>query len=209
MAGVYGLIAAVSAELVSSLVTAKLPPLSDGKILAGERGVALPGSPPRVVFIPTGSEFAGVSYGGAIRKADNVTGLSAERRRQHAQHSVATDVQLFNVHVQGNVTAPDGFAQWDATQRYAHLVIRALSQQAHGGYELRGGEWTEPEGPVSQTAQGSREYVLAIALHTPVLAKASEYVPEGTSILVETTLESPDGGTEVAFPEPDLPPEEP
>ncbi len=199
MAGVYGLIAAVSAELVASLVVAKLPQLTDGKILAGDRSVALPGAPPRVVFVPTGSEFPQPEYGGAVKKADNTSRLSAERQRQHAQRSVMTDVQLFNVHVQGPVAAPDGFAQWDSTQRYAHLVIRALDVKAHGSFEVRSGEWTASEGPAAQIAQASREYVLTVAIATPVLEKASEYVPEDTTILVETVLETPSGDTETAF----------
>jgi hypothetical protein len=195
------IVAALSAELMSSLVTAKLPPLTDGKILVGEMSQPLPGAPPRVVMVPKGSDFepgGGPAFGGAIKAADNASGLSPERRRQHAQRPLRTDVRLLDVFVQGPTAAVDSAGSWDMTTLYAHLVMRALEHRMSGCFEVSDGEWPTD---VSQAVQGSKLYSFRVAIRTPVLDDLSSYVPEGTTELLEAEFKTPSGSTEIGFEE--------
>ena len=58
MAGIVGLITAISNDVVAKIAAAGLPPLVDGQIVLGRSKVAENSAPPRVIFIPKSFRFA-------------------------------------------------------------------------------------------------------------------------------------------------------
>ena len=154
---------------------------ADGRALLGQQHVAEGSAPPRVVFVPTDSDWT-VRDAATSRPTTGVP-RSAEQLRQAQQRSIRTEVVTFRVHVWGQATPPDPDADFDVTQVLYQQVVRSAQSLADGQFDLTPGTWTDQAPGTTQLVKLGHEFVFGLTLQTPVLdLPLLSYVPKPITI---------------------------
>ncbi len=171
--------------------------LVDGQILVGRERETEHSSPPRIVFVPTNSQFGPRSPANRSR----VGGQSAaEHLLQTRANPIKTEVKTFEVHVWGVATPPDPLLDFDATEVVYQQIIRSCELLMPGTYELSAGQWADQTGAATALYKRGHEFVFGLEIPTPVVDRILSLVPAGTGFGLTVQIQPADGSApEVAF----------
>lgn len=177
-------------------------PLPDGRILLGRRYKLSATSvvSPRFVMIPTGGPGWEIDpYGGAApsivaAEVPPVRG-SAEQQSMTLSPQIATQRVTFEVYVNGSgpdfghALDPD-FADFNATQRLAHLFFGALFDALGGRARVLSESWPSQTEAAASVLQRGQQWFGLVEAPMPVTLAPLEFAPIG----VRATLDvRPDG----------------
>lgn len=202
---VSGLVELLSRELVARLVARGLPALTAdeqggaGAIRLGQQYVGEHSAPPRVVFVPEGSEVmvgGDNAHGGVATSSVNNPRPGPERLRQVAQPAVLVDAERFRIHVWGQDSASDPIPEddFDATLELYHAVLATLKGSAIGSFKIEKGAWTQAKAKAAQIVRAGMEIVFAVTIRMPVLEDgAYAQATSDTRAAPTTNLQLPDG----------------
>lgn len=186
------LVAAISADVVSRLADAKLPPLtpnidgSPGAIQIGPQFVYEQGSPPRVLFIPKQWDIDARDAGNFLGN-NVIAGGNTQTPR-----SIGTQWKQFEVQCWGcnydeqYVPNPDPALDYDAAQVLCEIVWQSAQGIASGVWRSKFGQ-IDPGAP--SLIRTGRIFVFDLALSTPIPDVTLPYAPEGVS----PALQPPNG----------------
>lgn len=209
MASITTIVSAISDALVPRLAARSMPPLqpfadgSPGAILLGRQRQAEQSAPPRVIFVPMGSEFGGPDVYVAHVK-DDAGAYTTEAKAQLANRSLATEFLAFEVRVWG--AAPAGTdpaavrdVDFDATRDLYHQTILAirdvLGPWSENGVELTSGKWTDATYAAAQAVALGREFVFGLKLGTPIVDVALTFAPQGVRPQATTNMVTETGAS--------------
>lgn len=165
---------------------------TDQRILLGRQHSSELSYPPRILFIPTSSEFGPRS----ISSASRVSGApSAEQRTQVQQRSIATDTKTFQVQVWGAAATPAPDADFDSTEVLYQQIVRSAALLLPGIHTVGGGEWVDQTATESQLIKAGHLFVFSLAIATPVTDRVLLYVPALTVPAPTTRMDPNDGST--------------
>ena len=168
---------AISNELNVRLALAGWPTLtsmlngSPGRIVVGDRHQHDMLVPPRVIFLPTTTNFSAPDPSrGPVRLADNADGPDAESRAAIGARSIWTDAATFEVSCWS--LAPDGLLDSDAsdfdyTRGLYHCLLGAVHALTAGVYHLGRGSWRG----TNHLQRVGREFVFTLTIDTPILSE--------------------------------------
>lgn len=159
MPGIVALVSAISDDVIARLASANYPALTDGKILLGRQHQYEQSAPPRILFIPTVSNFSG-------KDVFNSTETSLQRQTR----SILTDAITFEIRCWGVSTPADPDTNFDVTQAYYQTIILSIQQLCAGNFSIGRGEWTESKLRNTQLDIYGREFVFSATFGTPILA---------------------------------------
>lgn len=177
-------VSAISDDVVARLAVANLPPLWTGKIEIGPQHHPTweHGSPPRIVFIPTGCTWKVVS------PADrNVTSPSnAEHHRMLASRTIWQETKLFTVHVWGvtfvnGQLRPNSDTDWDFAEAMYQIVMQSLFVLAPGRHRISPGVWVDSLPNSGKVGTIGREMMFKVEIDTPVLDATLGFSPPGST----------------------------
>lgn len=191
MPGIKGLVSLISDNVVANLALAGYPALTEGKILLGRQYQAEQSSPPRIVFIPTGSAFSMKD----VYNSSRGTAYTAEQLAQNLNPSIQTDSITFEVRCWGVSPNQDPDDDFDYTQALYQQVIRSVDELTRGSFACGSGTWTDSKEGAGQLNRDGREFVFGLTFSTPVLRWVDPLVGAPTDVtLSETdTFIRPDG----------------
>jgi len=178
------LVVEISHDVVARMAVANLPPLWTGFIELGpqHRPAFEHGSPPRIVFIPTGCTWKVVS------PADRNVALSsnAEHRRMLASRVIWQETKLFTVHVWGvtflnGVPKPNSNTDWDYAEAMYQIVIQSLFVLAPGRHRVGSGRWVDSLPSNATVGTIGRELTFQVEIDTPVLDATLGFSPPGST----------------------------
>jgi len=168
MAGVVGLVTAISNNVVAALAVAGYPALVEGKILLGRQHQAEATAPPRIMFIPMGSTFGAKDLYNVSNVANAQGNLSQLQQRSIQTEYVTFEVRCWAVYPGG--ASPD--LDFDYTQTLYQQVIASAwlvcGPFTKGGISAESGKWVDAEYGSSQFVTDGREFVFGLTLPTPV-----------------------------------------
>lgn len=176
MPGVYrstwvALVGLISADVVSSIAAAGLPPLalgvdgSAGAIQIGPQYVAEHGTPPRILMIPRGWDEEQTRDVTAARK-NGVEYGNSQTPRAIAMQWKRFEVQCWGCNFTDQVTpAPDPALDYDAAQILAELVWQSAQRLAAGVWRSEKGE-IDPKAPFLDRI--GRVFIFDLAMLTPI-----------------------------------------
>ena len=161
--------------LVARLMAAGLQVPDQFTILFGDAHVGEQSSPPRVVFVPVGSEIAHRQPVGARTLSSY---HSANDTLERLQRAIRTDKVIFEVHVWGQAEPPDpDGGDHDATQLLQHAILQTLQDLAPGCWRAGAGKWTRG----TNVVRAGQELVFPLTIDTPVLGALLENAPPTTA----------------------------
>ncbi len=189
----------ISVEVVSRLAAAGYPALcpsidgvTPGKIQIGESFVNEQGSPPRVLFVPKGFDFANErSVATRMNGSTNVEGRAQAAQRAIARQWKTFEVQVWGLNFSDQVTpAPDAALDYDATQALSEIVWQACQFKAPGCWRTTRGE-IDPKSPTLMKL--GRIFVWDLGLDTPIADTALPFAPNGVTSAGTSKLQPNDG----------------
>jgi len=190
MPGIVALVSAVSADVVSSLAAAGLPPLTDGAILLGAQHVKERSSPPRIVAVPSSA-----GWGPAVRLPS--AGDTTERRTMIAERSLMTEIVHLDFYCWGASVPETRDGDYDATQILYQQVIRSLFNVLGAASDRTWlptkGAWTDSSLKAAQLITAGRAFTFGVEIRTPVPDQLLPYAPPGTAANNTTQLQPADG----------------
>lgn len=197
MPGIVELVAAISADVVASLVIANYPPLVDGAILLGRQFQFEQSSPPRIIFIPTKSSFTMKDAATTAR----VGGYTAEQILQIRNRPIMSDNVTFEIRCWGVDPTNDPGLDFNYTQALYQQVLRTIQNIATGVFEISDGEWTDSKFSSGQLIREGREFVFKATFGTPIQALLEPLLPAPDDVAAGESvyLELPNGDVELGF----------
>ena len=205
MPGIYrstwvALVGLISADVVSSLAAAGLPPLSlgidgsPGQIQIGPQFVAEQGSPPRILMIPRGWDEEQTRDVTAARK-NGVEYGNSQTPRAIAMQWKRFEVQCWGMNfTDQNTAAPDPALDYDAAQILAELVWQSAQRLAAGVWRSAKGD-IDPGAPY--LVREGRLFIFDLAMLTPIpdvtLGYAPSNVKPSTSVEIIVNGQPPVG----------------
>jgi len=181
MPGIVAVVSAISSSVVAGLAAAGYPALTDGAILLGRQYQYEGSAPPRIVFIPTSSDFSA---------KDVYARQGVPTAAQLTNRSILSDVISFEVRCWGSSPSGDPSQDYDYTQALYQQVIRSVNELTYGSYVCGRGTWTDGRLNDSQLIRDGREFVFTVTLSTPVLERieALPFAPPDVAPGVTDTL---------------------
>lgn len=170
MPGIKALVQYVSDDVVARLRAAGYQVPTDWRILLGSQHLSEQSAPPRIVFVPVGSDFPPRSPAD-MRQAPQP---SAETKLQIALRSIRTDAVTFEVHCWGQAEPPDvEGGDHDATQVLYHTIMQSVQEIASGLWSAKKGSWDL----TTQVNKAGEHFSFELQIHTPVLRVLLERAP--------------------------------
>lgn len=184
------IIAALSADVMLGLVAAGYPALTDGEIVVGPAAEYEQGTPPRIIFDPTGSKFVAAEY----YSGGSTVIHTEERELQTAKRTIAGDNLQFQVHCWGAADSGVVVDDYDVTRALYHQLRATLQAKIPGAFAIEdGGKFRKG----TNLVRLGRWFEMGLVLYTPVL---ESLVPFDRSVSFASAAVQADGTDELVIP---------
>jgi hypothetical protein len=171
-----------------------VPALGDGGILIGLDSVREHGSPPRINFVPTGSEF-GARIGAIPNRA-----RQGDRFAQITQREVRSEFKSFDVYCWGARVPGDAAYDFEVAEALYRQVIASahmLFGSSDSNVRESAGRWDDEKDRAVQLVKSGHLFRFQMGINTAITLGAgttTPLVPAGTSIGVTVQTPTPEVG---------------